>query len=58
MNHPRCPTERSPVPGQVAAIFRIIITGRSAHAGRNPQEGRNAVLAAADLALRLKALTR
>ena len=38
--------------------FSIIITGRSAHAGRNPQEGRNAVLAAADLALRLKALTR
>ena len=28
-------------------------TGRSAHAGRNPEEGRNAVLAAADLALRL-----
>jgi glutamate carboxypeptidase len=38
--------------------FSIIITGRSAHAGRNPHEGRNAVLAAADLALRLKALTR
>lgn len=38
--------------------FSIIVTGRSAHAGRNPQDGRNAVLAAADLALRLKALTR
>jgi glutamate carboxypeptidase len=38
--------------------FSIIITGRSAHAGRNPQEGRNALLAAADLALRLKQLTR
>jgi glutamate carboxypeptidase len=38
--------------------FSIIITGRSAHAGRNPQNGRNALLAAADLALRLKALTR
>jgi glutamate carboxypeptidase len=38
--------------------FSIIITGKSAHAGRNPQEGRNALLAAADLALRLKALTR
>ena len=38
--------------------FSIIISGRSAHAGRNPQDGRNALLAAADLALRLKALTR
>jgi glutamate carboxypeptidase len=38
--------------------FSIIITGKSAHAGRNPQDGRNAVLAAADLALRLKAITR
>ncbi len=37
--------------------FSIIITGKSAHAGRNPHEGRNALLAAADLALRLKALT-
>ncbi len=35
--------------------FSIVVTGRSAHAGRNPDEGRNAVLAAADLALRLKA---
>ena len=35
--------------------FSIIVAGRSAHAGRNPEEGRNAVLAAADLALRLKA---
>lgn len=38
--------------------FSIVIKGRSAHAGRNPQDGRNALLAAADLALRLKALTR
>lgn len=38
--------------------FSISITGKSAHAGRNPQDGRNALLAAADLALRLKALTR
>jgi glutamate carboxypeptidase len=38
--------------------FSIIVTGKSAHAGRNPQDGRNALLAAADLALRLKALTR
>ena len=33
--------------------FSIVITGRPAHAGRNPEDGRNAVLAAADLALRL-----
>jgi len=36
--------------------YSITVTGRSAHAGRNPQEGRNAVVAAADLILRLKAL--
>ena len=35
--------------------FSILIEGRSAHAGRNPQDGRNAVLAAADLALTLAA---
>jgi glutamate carboxypeptidase len=33
--------------------FAAIITGRSAHAGRNPEEGRNAIVAASDLALRL-----
>jgi glutamate carboxypeptidase len=33
--------------------FSIFIKGRSAHAGRNPEDGRNAVVAAADLALRL-----
>jgi glutamate carboxypeptidase len=38
--------------------FSIRIEGRSAHAGRNPEEGRNALLAAADLALRLAALRR
>jgi glutamate carboxypeptidase len=38
--------------------FSILIEGKSAHAGRNPEEGRNALLAAADLALRLAALTR
>jgi glutamate carboxypeptidase len=38
--------------------FSVIMAGKSAHAGRNPHEGRNALLAAADLALRLKALTR
>jgi glutamate carboxypeptidase len=35
--------------------FAIIIRGRSAHAGRNPEDGRNAVLAASDLALKLAA---
>ena len=33
--------------------FSIVVRGRSAHAGRNPDEGRNALVAAADLALRL-----
>ena len=37
--------------------FSAVVTGRAAHAGREPELGRNAVLAAADLALRLKALT-
>ncbi len=38
--------------------FAIVVRGRSAHAGRNPDEGRNALLAAADLALRLDQLKR
>jgi glutamate carboxypeptidase len=38
--------------------FIAAIAGRSAHAGRAPQDGRNAVIAAADLALRLDALKR
>lgn len=36
--------------------FAIHIAGRAAHAGREPEKGRNAVVAAADLALRLTAL--
>lgn len=36
--------------------YSIIFTGRSAHAGRRPHEGRNAIVAAADLIMRLKAL--
>ncbi|QZD92263.1 hydrolase [Qipengyuania xiapuensis] len=36
--------------------YSITITGRSAHAGRNPHEGRNAIVAASDLVLRIKAL--
>ncbi|WP_407696059.1 hydrolase [Sphingomicrobium lutaoense] len=35
--------------------FSFTIHGKSAHAGRNPRDGRNALVAAADLALRLKA---
>jgi glutamate carboxypeptidase len=33
--------------------FSCLIEGRSAHAGRNPEDGRNAIVAAADLTLRL-----
>jgi glutamate carboxypeptidase len=38
--------------------FSFVVRGRSAHAGRNPEDGRNALVAAADLALRLDALKR
>jgi glutamate carboxypeptidase len=44
-------TLAGPRPG--SGNFSIHIRGRSAHAGRNPEDGRNAVVAAADLALRL-----
>ena len=33
--------------------FSLVVTGRAAHAGRNPEDGRNALLAAAALAIRL-----
>jgi glutamate carboxypeptidase len=33
--------------------FSLAVHGKSAHAGRNPDDGRNALVAAADLALRL-----
>ena len=33
--------------------FSLTVRGRSAHAGRNPQDGRNAIVAAADLAMQL-----
>lgn len=36
--------------------FSVTVHGLSAHAGRNPDDGRNALLAAADLALRLARL--
>ncbi|WP_340266792.1 hydrolase [Sphingobium mellinum] len=35
--------------------FSLIVKGRTAHAGRNPEDGRNALVAAAELAVRLKA---
>jgi glutamate carboxypeptidase len=34
--------------------FSFVVRGRSAHAGRNPEDGRNAIVAAADLVLRLE----
>lgn len=38
--------------------YSITFSGKSAHAGRNPHEGRNAIVAAADLILRLKSMER
>jgi len=38
--------------------FAAVVRGRSAHAGRNPEDGRNAIVAAADLAQRLHASRR
>ncbi|SLK05042.1 hydrolase [Novosphingobium mathurense] len=35
--------------------YAAVITGRSAHAGRNPEDGRNAIVAASELAIRLAA---
>ncbi len=36
--------------------YTLTFTGKSAHAGRNPQDGRNAIVAAADCAVRLKVM--
>ena len=36
--------------------FSLVVRGRSAHAGRNPGDGRNAIVAAAALAVSLKAM--
>jgi glutamate carboxypeptidase len=36
--------------------YSVVVAGKSAHAGRNPHEGRNAIVAAADFAVRVKAL--
>ncbi|MEW9854408.1 hydrolase [Novosphingobium sp. M1R2S20] len=38
--------------------FAVVVKGRSAHAGRNPDDGRNALVAAAELAQRLYAARR
>ncbi|WJY18958.1 hydrolase [Alteriqipengyuania flavescens] len=38
--------------------YALTVTGRSAHAGRNPHDGRNAIVAAATLAVALKELQR
>lgn len=38
--------------------FSAVVRGRAAHAGREPKKGRNAVVAAADLAVRLATLSR
>ncbi len=38
--------------------FAATVQGKAAHAGRNPQDGRNALVAAADLALRLARAVR
>ena len=51
-----CPTARWRTRAAAAGNYSVVVTGRSAHAGRNPQEGRNALVAAADLAVRLKAM--
>lgn len=37
--------------------YAITFRGRAAHAGRNPQDGRNALVAAADCAVRLKQMS-
>lgn len=36
--------------------FSVVVTGRAAHAGRNPEEGRNAIVAASELAVAIHAL--
>jgi glutamate carboxypeptidase len=38
------------------AAFTVVARGVSAHAGRNPEDGRNALVAAADFAVRAQAL--
>ncbi len=38
--------------------YSLTFRGRAAHAGRNPQDGRNAIVAAAAMTMRLKAIER
>jgi glutamate carboxypeptidase len=40
-----------------SAVWDIVFSGRSAHAGREPEAGRSALMAAADFAMRVEALT-
>ncbi|MFN8121943.1 MAG: hydrolase [Thermoleophilia bacterium] len=37
-------------------VFRLVVHGRAAHAGRNPEDGRNAVLALAELVMHVASL--
>jgi glutamate carboxypeptidase len=38
--------------------YSLVFRGRAAHAGRNPEDGRNAIVAAAAMTVRLKAIER
>ena len=40
-----------------SAVWDIIFQGRSAHAGREPEKGRSALMAASEFALKIEALT-
>ena len=40
-----------------SAVWDIIFKGRSAHAGREPEKGRSALMAAAEFAMKIEALT-
>lgn len=37
-------------------VFRLVVHGRAAHAGRNPEDGRNAVVALSELVMHVAAL--
>ena len=40
-----------------SAVWDVIFKGRSAHAGREPEKGRSALMAASEFALKIEALT-
>ena len=40
-----------------SAVWDVIFKGRSAHAGREPEKGRSALMAAAEFAMKIEALT-